>query len=85
MPDYIHIFVDCPVTVAPCDVVRTLKSMSAIQLFKAYPELKRFYARCGKLWSNGYFISSVGHISEAAIKKYIEEQKNDTTRIESLS
>ena len=30
MPDYIHIFVDCPVTVAPCDVVRTLKSRSAI-------------------------------------------------------
>ena len=85
MPDHIHIFVDCPVTVAPCDVVRTLKSMSAIQLFKAYPELKRFYARCGKLWSNGYFISSVGHISEAAVKKYIEEQKDDTTRIESLS
>ena len=85
MPDHIHIFVDCPVTVAPCDVVRTLKSRSAIQLLKAYPELKRFYARCGKLWSNGYFISSVGHISEAAVKKYIEEQKNDTTRIESLS
>ena len=85
MPDHIHIFVDCPVTTAPCDVVRTLKSMSAIQLLKAYPELKRFYARCGKLWSNGYFISSVGHISEAAVKKYIEEQKDDTTRIESLS
>ena len=85
MPDHIHIFVDCPVTVAPCDVVRALKSMSAIQLLKAYPELKRFYARCGKLWSNGYFISSVGHISEAAVKKYIEEQKDDTTRIESLS
>ncbi|MCB8641143.1 hypothetical protein LJE08_06090 [Holdemanella sp. DFI.5.55] len=30
-------------------------------------------------------MSSVGHISEAAIKKYIEEQKNDTTRFESLS
>ena len=82
---YGYIIKACPVTVAPCDVVRTLKSMSAIQLLKVYPELKRFYARCGKLWSNGYFISSVGHISEAAIKKYIEEQKNDTTRIESLS
>ena len=49
MPDHIHIFVDCPVTTAPCDVVRTLKSMSAIQLLKAYPELKRFYARCGNI------------------------------------
>ena len=33
MPDHIHIFVDVPQTVAPCDVVRTLKSISAIELF----------------------------------------------------
>ena len=47
MPDHIHIFVDCPQTVAPCDVVRTLKSISTIELFKAYPQLKQFYAKCG--------------------------------------
>ena len=23
MPDHIHIFIDCPQTVAPCDIVRT--------------------------------------------------------------
>lgn len=76
MPDHIHIFVDVPQTVAPCDVVRTLKSISAIELLKAYPALKRFYAKCGVLWSRGYFISSVGHISEATVIKYIEEQKS---------
>ena len=75
MPDHIHIFVDVPQTVAPCDVVRTLKSKSAIELFKAYPTLKRFYARCGVLWSRGYFISTVGQISEATVMQYIEEQK----------
>ena len=75
MPDHIHIFVDCPQTVAPCDIVRTLKSISAIELFRIYPELKAFYARCGRLWSRGYFVSSVGHISETTVKKYIEEQK----------
>ena len=37
MPDHIHIFIDVPQTVAPCDVARTLKSISAIELFKAYP------------------------------------------------
>ena len=36
MPDHIHIFVDCPQTVAPCDIVRTLKSISAIEMFKAF-------------------------------------------------
>ena len=76
MPDHIHIFLDCPQTVAPCDVVRTLKSISAVEMFKAFPQLKRFYARCGVLWSRGYFISTVGHISENTVIKYIEEQKN---------
>lgn len=76
MPDHIHLFVDCPQTVAPCDIVRTLKSISAIEMFKAYPELKNFYGRCGALWSRGYFISSVGHISEQTVLKYIEEQKS---------
>ncbi|OKZ70899.1 MAG: IS200/IS605 family transposase [Clostridiales bacterium 36_14] len=74
--DHIHIFVDCPQTVAPCDIVRTLKSISAIEMFKAYPQLKQFYSRCGVLWSRGYFVSTVGHISEATVKKYIEEQKD---------
>ena len=76
MPDHIHIFVDVPQTVAPCDVVRTLKSISAIELFKEYPKLKQFYARCGVLWLRGYFVSTVGHISEDTVNKYIEEQKN---------
>lgn len=76
MPDHIHILVDCPHIVAPCDIVRTLKSISAIELFKAYPKLKHFYAKCGKLWSNGYVISTVGHRSETTVKKYIEDQKN---------
>lgn len=76
MPDHIHIFVDCPQTVAPCDIVRTLKSLSAVEMFRAFPKLKRFYAKCGKLWSDGYFISTVGHISETTVQKYIEEQKS---------
>ena len=61
MPDHIHIFVDVPQTVAPCDVVRTLKSISAIELLKVYPKLKQFYARCGVLWSRGYFDHKTPH------------------------
>lgn len=79
MPDHIHIFVDCPQTVAPCDIARTLKSISAIELFQSYPQLKKFYAKCGRLWANGYFVSTVDPISEATVKQYIEEQKNDNS------
>ena len=58
-------------------MARTLKSISTIELFKAYAQLKKFYAGYGALWSEGYFVSTVGHISEATVIKYIEEQKND--------
>ena len=81
MPDHIHIFVDCPQTVAPCDIARTLKSISAVEMFKAFPQLKQFYSRSGVLWSGGYSVSTAGHIREATVKKYIGEQKNHDGRI----
>ena len=58
MLDHIHIFVDAPQTAASCDVVRTFKDISAIELFKAFPQLIQFYAGCGILWSRGYFVST---------------------------
>ena len=61
-PDHIHVFVDVPQTAAPCDVVRTFKDISAIELFKAFPQLIQFYAGCGILWPRGYFVSTVSRI-----------------------
>lgn len=75
MPDHIHIFVDVPQTVAPCDVARTLKSISAVRMLHDDPVLRKFYQRCGVLWSRGYFISTIGHVSEETVRRYIEEQK----------
>ena len=75
MPDHIHLFVAAPHTVAPSRVAQTLKSCSARQLFAEIPWLKRFYGRCGSMWSRGYFISSIGCISEDTVRKYIAMQK----------
>ncbi|WP_366936455.1 transposase [uncultured Catenibacterium sp.] len=58
-PDHVHVFVDVPQTVATCDVVRTFKDISAIELFKAFSQLIQFYAGCDILWSRGYFVSTL--------------------------
>ena len=58
-PDHIPVFADVPQTAAFCDVVRTFKDISAIELFKAFPQLIQSYAGCGILWSRGYFVSTV--------------------------
>jgi len=76
MADHIHIFISAKPTIAPTDIVRTLKSITAIQLFKEFPALKKFYSRCGSLWSKGYFVSTIGKVSAETIQRYIQEQKN---------
>ncbi|WP_418400497.1 transposase [Catenibacterium sp.] len=43
MPDHIHVFVDVTQTAATCDAERTFKDISAIELFKAFPQLIQFY------------------------------------------
>ncbi|MCK8827433.1 IS200/IS605 family transposase [Natroniella acetigena] len=77
MTDHIHIFLSAKPTVAPTDIVRTLKSISAIKLFKEYPKLKKFYACCGSLWSKGYFVSTIENVSFHTIKRYIQNQKSN--------
>ena len=79
MPDHVHIFVDAPQTVAPCDIARTLKGLSAVMLLRDDPALRKFYARYGVLWSAGYFISTIGLISADTVHRYIEEQKQNAT------
>ena len=74
MPDHIHVFISAKPTVAPTDIVRTLKSISAIELFQAFPQLKKFYSRSGSLWSQGYFVSTIGHVSAETVQRYIQEQ-----------
>jgi len=76
MEDHIHLFIGCQPSVAPLDIVRTFKSISAIKIFEKFPNLKRFYNKCGSLWSRGKFISTIGIVSAETVKKYIQDQKN---------
>ena len=39
-------------------------------------EFKVLRTRIPTLWTRSYYCESVGHISEKAVKKYIEDQVN---------
>ncbi len=73
MPDHVHLFVKCEPSDAPQFLVGQFKGYSSRILREEFPELK---SKLPTLWTRSYFAESVGHISEATIKKYIEEQKN---------
>ena len=69
MPDHVHLLMSAKPTIAPTEIVRTYKSISAIRLFKEFPSLKEFYKRRGSLWSKGYFVSTVGKVSSETVKR----------------
>lgn len=71
MPDHVHIFIQAPPTIAPNRLVAAMKGYTSRVLRQEFPELTRMPS----LWTRSYFVSTHGHVSADAIKKYVEEQK----------
>ncbi len=77
MSDHVHVFIEAPPSYAPARVVQIMKSISAKELYKRYPELrKKMWS--GAIWEEGYFVRSVGDVvTSEVIRKYINYQQNE--------
>ena len=71
--DHVHILLVIPPKMSVGQVVRILKSNTSRDLKKKFPFLKEVYWGTDGIWSDGYFVSTVG-VNEHIIKKYIENQ-----------
>ncbi|TDH47935.1 IS200/IS605 family transposase [Mycobacterium eburneum] len=71
MPDHVHLFVQVGPTDAPASVVRAFKGRTARVLRAEFPPLRRF---AKVLWSPSYYAASVGYVSEATVRRYIEHR-----------
>ena len=79
MPDHIHLFVGATPTHTPFQIIKQLKGNTSIQLRRCFPELKHLNYQTKKefssLWAIGYYCGSAGHVSQEAVKRYIQEQQ----------
>jgi putative transposase len=71
--DHIHMVMIIPPKYAVSDVVGRIKGITASRLRKRYEWLKRPYWKENIVWSEGYFVSTVG-IDEDKILKYVKWQ-----------
>jgi putative transposase len=72
--DHIHFLAIIPPKYAIADAVRILKANSARVMRKKFPFIRSMYEHENLgLWSDGYFVSTVG-VNEGQIKRYIELQ-----------
>ena len=72
MPDHVHLFVKSKPTASPHWIIQQFKGHSSRILRMEFDELR---SRLPSLWTRSYYVESCGHISDATVKQYIEDQK----------
>src|ERR1700693_4706095 len=72
MPDHVHLLVGCDPQYGIHRLVKGIKGRSSRVLRQQFRVLR---TRIPTLWTNSYFVSSVGGAPLALIKQYIENQK----------
>ena len=72
MPDHIHLLVELDPQYGVHRFIKNVKGVTSRALRR---EFKRLTTKLPTLWSNSYFVSTVGGAPLKTIKKYIENQK----------
>ena len=60
----------------PSQIMQEIKSISARSFFKMYPQIRKEYFWGGKLWTQSYFVETIGNANEETIRKYVQNQLN---------
>ena len=72
--DHIHMVVRMDPKISPAYVMQVIKSISAREFFRIRPEIKRKYFWGGKLWTQSYFVETIGNANEEVIRQYVQNQ-----------
>ena len=75
--DHVHFLVQSVPTITVTKVVTTIKSITAREIFKEFPKLRKDMWG-SSLWTSGYYANTVGlYASKDTIKNYIKNQGSD--------
>ena len=72
MPDHVHLLLEVDPQFGIHKAVKTIKGRTSRVLRTEFPWLR---SRIPTLWTNSYFVSTVGGAPLAMVKQYIENQK----------
>jgi putative transposase len=73
MPDHVHLLVEVDPQYGIHRLIKEIKGTSSKALRSEFASIK---SRLPTLWSNSYFVSTVGGAPLSVIKQYIENQKH---------
>ncbi len=72
--DHVHFLIQSIPTLSVSKMVRIIKSITAREIFRTHPEVKRLLWG-GEFWTDGYFVNTVSKFGdETTISRYVKEQ-----------
>ncbi len=72
--DHLHILCSAHPKMSPGSIVRMFKSISARELFRTFPDLKKELWG-GEFWTDGYYVATVGERNNwETVAKYVKGQ-----------
>jgi REP element-mobilizing transposase RayT len=72
--DHVHYLVQGVPIESPKAIVQTIKSITAREIFRVHPEVKKMLWG-GQIWTSGYYINTVRQYGkEKVIREYVENQ-----------
>ena len=80
--DHIHMVVRSEPKISPSRIMQTIKSISARNFFKLYPEIRKKYFWGGHLWTQSFFVETIGNANEETIRKYVQNQLKEMDKNE---
>ncbi len=73
MPDHVHLLVTCDPQYGIHRLVKQIKGRSSRLLRQEFPSVR---SRIPTLWTNSYFVATVGGATLEIVKQYVANQRN---------
>ena len=73
--DHIHYMIETKPNMNLSIFIKIIKSYTTYNIWKKYDNfLKQYFWKEHTFWTDGYFICSIGNVSEETLKNYIKNQ-----------
>ena len=76
--DHVHLSVAIPPKLRVSDFMGYLKGKSTLMIYDRHPELQSKWDKA--FWARGYYVETIGNITDEAVQKYIKEQAEESRR-----
>ena len=77
-PDHVHLCVSIPPKMSISTFMGYLKWKSTLMIYDRHPNLQSKWNKA--FWARGYYVATIGNVTEEAIKKYIREQSEESRK-----